>query len=168
MNYRRGFTLIELLVVIAIIGILSSVVLASLNSARSKGNDVGVKENVRTVATQAAIYLAENSFYGVFDDGSDGAETCPVASTTGSTVFHDERIELAVAAALIDSAGGSSYCMSNDAAFAVAVTRPTTSTTTSKFWCADSTGAVCGNDGNGGDNATPIVDSACVPCTTTQ
>ncbi|NCU28847.1 MAG: prepilin-type N-terminal cleavage/methylation domain-containing protein, partial [Candidatus Moranbacteria bacterium] len=33
MNKNKGFTLIELLVVIAIIGILSSVVLASLNSA---------------------------------------------------------------------------------------------------------------------------------------
>ncbi len=54
---NRGFTLIELLVVIAIIGILSSVVLASLNSARVKGRDA------RRISDIKQIQLALELFY---------------------------------------------------------------------------------------------------------
>jgi len=51
----RAFTLIELLVVIAIIGILSTVVLASLDSARSKANVTSIKANLRDMIPQAEL-----------------------------------------------------------------------------------------------------------------
>lgn len=51
----RGFTLIELLVVIAIIGILSSVVLASLNTARERSIAVGIAQQFQQI--EKAFYL---------------------------------------------------------------------------------------------------------------
>src|SRR4051812_39961506 len=54
-KFNRGFTLIELLVVIAIIGILSSVVLASLNTARGKGANAAVKSNLSNLRAQGEI-----------------------------------------------------------------------------------------------------------------
>jgi len=58
---RRGFTLIELLVVIAIIGILSAVVLASLNTARNKGADAAIKSNIDNARAAAELYYDNNS-----------------------------------------------------------------------------------------------------------
>ncbi|MCR4322635.1 MAG: prepilin-type N-terminal cleavage/methylation domain-containing protein [Candidatus Azambacteria bacterium] len=56
---KKGFTLIELLVVIAIIGILSSVVIVSLNNARSKARDSSRKSNAQAMATAFALYASE-------------------------------------------------------------------------------------------------------------
>jgi len=142
-NFKKGFTLIELLVVIAIIGVLSSVVLASLNSARSKGNDAGVKANLATVGTQAALFLSDNSnSYGVFASG-----TCPAVGDAGTTVFHNPTIQSAIASAKTDSSGGAATCASTASAYAVAVARPAdVATTTSALWCVDSTGEHCGID----------------------
>ena len=63
---KKGFTLIELLVVIAIIGLLSSVVLASLRSARDKAADASVKANLETVRKQSALYYNDNWNFTAF------------------------------------------------------------------------------------------------------
>ena len=66
-NKKRGFTLIELLVVVAIIGLLSSVVLASLNSARAKARDARRLEDAHQFKLVMQLYY---SGAGDFPNGS--------------------------------------------------------------------------------------------------
>jgi|GEM_PF-2267058 len=84
----RGFTLIELLITVFIIGLLASIVLASLSGARNKGNDTGVKAEINTIATQAVLYYGLANSYGAANVGS-GIATCD-KQTNGKTVFYDQ------------------------------------------------------------------------------
>src|SRR5690606_21942183 len=129
-NRSRGFTLIELLVVIAIIGILSAVVLASLNTARSKGNDAAIQSDLSTIQTQAEIYYGGT---GANSYGTVSGTTC----STASTLFADATIVKAITGA--DTANGSGTVVCNNSTSAYAVSAQLSADTT-KYWCVDSSG----------------------------
>lgn len=59
----QGFSLIELLVVISIIGILSTLVMANLNSARERGRDVQRKSDLRNIQTALRLYYNDKAGY---------------------------------------------------------------------------------------------------------
>ncbi len=92
MKQSKGFTLIELLVVIAIIGILSSIVLASLNTARSKGQDAAVKANLSGIRVDAEITYDDadpNSYETVCADVDSTVEAASEASAGTATCDDD-------------------------------------------------------------------------------
>jgi prepilin-type N-terminal cleavage/methylation domain-containing protein len=144
-NFKKGFTLLELLVVVALIGILASVVMVSLNSARGKGGDAAIKSNLANLRSQAEIIYSASACYG---DGTPITDTVCAAFAEGTctfatanTLFANPIIATQIQGATNASgaaANGVCSAEANGTAWAVAVTLKSDS---SMVWCVDSTGA---------------------------
>jgi prepilin-type N-terminal cleavage/methylation domain-containing protein len=144
LGHMKGFTLIELLVVVAIIGILASVVLASLNSARGKGGDAAVKSNLSNMRAQAEILYDKWGNYAI--DATPTYFALAQCANTADTLFADPTIWGQVSAA--NSAGqndlAKTRCYSSAGTWAATVQLKTGGTAADAIpdsWCVDSTGA---------------------------
>lgn len=131
-----GFTLIELLVVIAIIGVLSTIILASLNTARGKSVDAAILADLHTIQNQAELYYygAGNNSYGT--QAWLQNSNCSAAAS----MFSDLTIQSALKAA--DSANGSPltvFCYASAGTSYVIGAQLTANAPA--WWCIDSIGS---------------------------
>ncbi len=137
MNKNKGFTLIELLVVIAIIGILSSVVLASLNSARNKGANTAIKNNLANIRAQAELLYDDNtpnSYSGLCAQPTIAQMLSSAAKAISSTATVDSTLANAGTTSKV-----SCHVATDNESWAVSAGLKTTEGTFT-MWCVDSRG----------------------------
>ncbi|MDB5238920.1 MAG: gspG [Candidatus Parcubacteria bacterium] len=147
--FTKGFTLIELLVVIAIIGLLASIVLVSLNSARNKGKDARIISDVQQART-----ALESGFNGFGFPDLNGTGTCIASNTSTApfgtcilttgpdfTVLNQLNADAANQGGAILVAVGQNG--SNNTSYAI---RGKLSSNSSIYFCVDSTGKTNQND----------------------
>src|SRR4030042_6531047 len=84
---ERGFTLIELLVVIAIIGLLSTLAVVSLNSAREKSRDAKRVSDIKQIQTALEMYYNDKNANPIKTTAVNLGETTPATLTLSSAGF---------------------------------------------------------------------------------
>ncbi len=157
---NRGFTLIELLVVISIIGMLASIVLVSLASARNKGSDAKTIQQLEQLRVASELYYQENHTFvpaeakpwvhsppGPFDrsDSCSGFVNASYIDDYNSNddasgdFFTDTNIANHILKNTFDSAGidvaNGTICGINNKSWAIVVSLKASPNT---YWCVDS------------------------------
>jgi prepilin-type N-terminal cleavage/methylation domain-containing protein len=85
-NTTKGFTIIELLVVIAIIGLLASVIIASLSTVQAKSRDARRMEDLKEISNALGLYSITNNRYPIAasETALIGTDAVSIALTSGS------------------------------------------------------------------------------------
>ena len=85
-NTTKGFTIIELLVVIAIIGLLASVIIASLSNVQAKSRDARRMEDLKEISNALGLYSITHNRYPIAatETALIGTDSISVALTSGS------------------------------------------------------------------------------------
>jgi len=103
---NKGFTLIEMLVVVAIIGLLSSVVVVGLGSARQNARDARRISDIRQIQNALEVYYSTNQSYP--DD----------TAFAGLSTPNDPLADRGYMYALVSDSGGQKYelgaCLENN------------------------------------------------------
>jgi len=113
MKKNKGFTLIELLVVIAIIGLLSTIVLVSLNSARNKAKDVRIKADLAQVRSLAELNADTSNTYVLAGDYATQYDTltADINTQVAQTVVYNANAGIAYAASAQLTGTGAFWCI---------------------------------------------------------
>ena len=136
---KKGFTLIELLMVIAIIGILASVVLASMNTSRQRASDGKTKAQLSSIRSAAELYRDGVGNYGISVLGTEAAVAPNFGNGCSSGMFTDILLDPYMATVAYPYLqAGNLKCTTNGANASDYVV--TARLLTGGYWCVDDNG----------------------------
>jgi prepilin-type N-terminal cleavage/methylation domain-containing protein len=146
-RHLKGFTLIELLVVVAIIGILSTVVLGSLNNSRGRASNGSIKSSLANARVQAELFYHTNTsglgYLGVCDSANSPGGEESIRKFINSANSQSSATQTPGYTNAVPQDITISVCRSSASAWAISVPfkiPEISGGTTYYYYCVDSTG----------------------------